>query len=229
MIAALYGCALGSSARRGWIFVAAALLAATAAAKAETLSFLPTKDNTLYQDAAGSLSNGQGAYLFSGRTKDGFIRRGLMAFNLSAIPAEARVTAVTLTLYSSKSSKPPLPVEISLRKVTRNWGEGASNAGDPGGAGAPAQTGDATWRHTFYSTAMWTNPGGDFVGTSSATTAVDTEDRAYNWSGNGMIADVQSWVANPASNFGWALVANETAKETAQRFNSGENSFNRRD
>ncbi len=87
MIAALYGCALGSSARRGWIFVAAALLAATAAAKAETLSFLPTKDNTLYQDAAGSLSNGQGAYLFSGRTKDGFIRRGLMALNLSAIPA----------------------------------------------------------------------------------------------------------------------------------------------
>ena len=191
------------------------------------MSVAASKDNTLFQSSTGSLSNGAGIYLFAGKTKDGDLRRALLAFDLSSIPASAKITNVTLTLWSSKSSEPNTPVNFSLRKVTRNWGEGASDAGDPGGAGAPAQSGDATWRHTFYNTAMWTNPGGDFVATNSATTAVDAEQRAYSWSGSGMIADVQSWVDNPDDNFGWVLVAtNEGPEETAQRFNSRENGFN---
>ena len=39
-------------------------------------------------------------------------------------------------------------------------GEGASNAGDPGGMGAPAVVNDATWVHTFYNTGFWIAPGG---------------------------------------------------------------------
>jgi hypothetical protein len=38
-------------------------------------------------------------------------------------------------------------------------GEGASNAGDPGGMGAPAVVNDATWVHTFYNTGFWIAPG----------------------------------------------------------------------
>ena len=37
-------------------------------ALAETLSLLPSKDNTLYEDAGGQISNGQGIFLFAGKT-----------------------------------------------------------------------------------------------------------------------------------------------------------------
>lgn len=73
---------------------------------------------------------------------------------------------------------------------------------------------------------MWINAGGDFANVISAQTAVDAEQRSYTWNGNGMIADVQSWIANPATNFGWAVLGDEAADETAQRFNGSENGFN---
>ena len=48
----------------------------------------------------------------------------------------------------------------------------------------------------------------------------------YTWSGSGLVADVQAWVSNPASNFGWVIRGNEITAGSAQRFNSRENSSN---
>jgi len=110
--------------------------------------------------------------------------------------------------------------------VLANWGEGASNAGTPGGGGAPAQTGDATWLHTFYSTSFWTTPGGDFSGTMSATTPIGPVNTIHTWSGSGLLADVQSWVSTPAGNFGWIILADEVDVQSAQRFNTRENTSN---
>src|SRR5205814_1964951 len=121
-------------------------------------------------------------------------RRGLIAFDLSSIPANATVTGASLTMTLSRTG-PFYPDDISLRKALANWGEGASNAGNPGGHGAQAQSGDATWLHTFYSTSFWTNPGGDFSSTSSATTTVELWNQDYVWSGSGLLADVQAWIA----------------------------------
>ena len=115
---------------------------------------------------------------------------------------------------------------VSLSRVSRAWGEGASDAGDPGGGGAQAETGDATWLHTFYNTSFWTTPGGDFSPTSSATTTVSTVNTTYTWSGSGLLADVQAWVSSPASNFGWVIRGNEITAGIAQRFNSRENGSN---
>jgi hypothetical protein len=113
-----------------------------------------------------------------------------------------------------------------LSKVSRDWGEGASNAGEPGGGGIQAEPGDATWLHTFYSSVLWTTPGGDFSATASATTPITMENMTYTWSGSGLIADVQAWVSNPATNFGWIIRGNEVDAASAQRFNSGENPSN---
>ena len=110
--------------------------------------------------------------------------------------------------------------------MSRDWGEGASDAGDPGGIGAQAEPGDATWIHTFYNTSFWTTPGGDFSPTLSATTTVSTVDTTYTWSGSGLVADVQAWVSNPASNFGWVIRGDEVNAGSAQRFNTRENSSN---
>ena len=54
----------------------------------------PSKDNTLIEDATGGLSNGAGENLFAGKTGNGSIRRGLIAFSLehNGIPTESTVT-----------------------------------------------------------------------------------------------------------------------------------------
>ena len=115
---------------------------------------------------------------------------------------------------------------VSVSKALLDWGEGASNAGSPGGGGAPAQPGDATWLHTFYNTNFWNTPGGDFSGASSSTTTVTTVNTSYSWSGSGLVADVQTWLSNPSTNFGWVIRGNETTVGATQRFNSRENSSN---
>jgi hypothetical protein len=193
---------------------------------AVTVSLSPQKDNTLYEDASGQISNGQGVYLYAGLTQSSTLRRGLIAFNLSSIPANATITGATLSMFLFQSGPGVGAVEISLSKVSRDWGEGASNAGEPGGGGIQAEPGDATWLHTFYSSVLWTTPGGDFSATASATTPITTENTTYTWSGNGLVADVQSWISSPATNFGWVIRGNEIDPATAQRFNSDENPSN---
>src|SRR5262249_5131274 len=108
-------------------------------------------------------------------------------------------------------------------RVLQNWGQGASDAGDPGGAGTQAAPGDATWLNTFYPGLFWTNPGGDFSPTVSASVPV-TSVGFYTWGSTpSMVADVQSWLSNPASNFGWLLLGNETQQQTVRRYDSREN------
>jgi hypothetical protein len=191
---------------------------------ADTVSFSPQKDNTLYEDPAGQTSNGSGIYLFDGKTNSNLLRRGLIAFDLASIPSNATITGATLSMFLSMSHGES--TDVSLRKVSRDWGEGASDAGDPGGFGAQAEPGDATWIHTFYDTSFWTTSGGNFSPTVSATTTVSTVDTTYTWSGSGLLADVQAWVSNPASNFGWVILGDEIDAGSAQRFNTRENTIN---
>jgi hypothetical protein len=95
---------------------------------ADTVSLLPQKDNTLYEDPAGQLSNGQGIYLFAGLTDDEGLRRGLIAFDLASIPTKATITGATLSMFLSRSGPSSATVNISLSKALRDCGEGASNA-----------------------------------------------------------------------------------------------------
>jgi len=209
--------------------VIVACLAAHGTAPGATITLRASKDNTLYQDAEGDVSNGQGRFLFVGRTgtSGGLpLRRGLIGFDLSSIPAGSIITDATLSLYMSRSSPSPAAVSISLHLAAKNWGEGASDAGSPGGLGTLATTGDATWLHNAYDTSRWTTAGGDFRPTASATTSVNADDRRYAWAGAGLTADVQAWVNNPATNFGWFIRGDEVTDASAQRFNTRENTAN---
>lgn len=209
------------------IFWLACLCIAHRGAFAETLAVNPSKDNTLYESTTSQLSNGQGIYLFTGLTSSVGLRRGLIAFDLSAIPSNATITDVSLSLFLSRPRLDATSETITLHKVGKNWGEGASNAGTPGGNGAPAQPGDATWLYNSFNTSLWTTPGGDFSSAISASTEVSANNRSYIWSGSGLIADVQSWMADPASNFGWVIVGNEGTGQSAQRFHTRENTSNK--
>lgn len=198
-------------------------LVGTATTRADTLVLDPVRDNTLYEDAGGSLSNGAGEYLFVGKTGTNKIRRCLLAFDVSAsVPLDSKVVSVELALHMSRSITGSRAVE--LRRVLADWGEGASNAEANEGGGAPAETDDATWLHAFYPTEFWTSIGGDFAGSPSATTSVGGVGD-YLWGSTpGMVADVQSWLDDPSGDFGWLLLGDETTAVTAKRFDSRENS-----
>jgi hypothetical protein len=191
---------------------------------------LPTSaDNTLYQvatsDPMQQLSNGAGGFFFVGDTKQlsNNIRRGTIKFDLSGVPAGSTITSATLMLQMSQAVS-TVSQNVALHRALSDWGEGGSVSPGGGGAGAPAQTGDTTWFYTFFDTQTWTTPGGDFVGTASATTPVGPDIGSYQWSDSGLIADVQQWVNNPAQNFGWIVTGNETGLGTALQFDTKENS-----
>ena len=192
---------------------------------ADTVMLSPSKDNTLFEEVSGQTSNGQGIFFYVGKSGAG-LRRGVLAFDLSVIPSNATVISATLSLFMSHTAQPTQQVDISLHRALRDWGEGASDAGDPGGSGTQSQPGDATWIHTFYDTIFWTNAGGDFSSGSSATTTVMAQDTTYVWSGPFLTSDVQAWVANGATNFGWVILGNEADSTSAKRFNSRENLSN---
>jgi hypothetical protein len=181
------------------------------------------KDNTLFEDSQGMLSDGAGQHMFVGTTNLGVVRRALVAFDIAGnIPAGATIQSAVLKLNMSKTAGPPIDVDLLMALV--DWGEGTSVGAGEEGAGAPATPGDATWIHTFFDTALWTTPGGDFAAAPSATTTVD-QIGTYIWSDAGMVTDVQGWLDQPSTNFGWGLIATnfEHVALIAKRLDTREN------
>jgi len=198
-------------------FLPAGLLADQAILQAD-------KDNTLYEDASGGLSNGAGSYFFTGRTNEGRLRRALVAFNISsAVPSGSTITSVTLTLHMSRTKAGNETVR--LHRVLAAWGEGTSNADSQEGMGIAATTGDATWLHTFYPSSFWVSAGGDTSAVTSASLTVGGTGGGglYSWNTAEMTSDVQAWLDDPGADFGWLLIGNESANQTVKRFDSRNN------
>lgn len=201
-------------------------------AKSETVYIVADKDNTLIEnDSVGQCevspgefrqcSNGSGPFLFAGRTNQGVnnLRRGLVHFDVaSVLPPDARIKSALLMLYLSRSQD--FKSEINLYRVLNDWGQGASYA--KGGKGAPAETNDATWLHTFYPDTSWLNEGGDYVMQSSASLDVGPDNGSYTWESRQMNNDVQSWVDTPGENFGWILIGDENTPQSVMGFASRE-------
>lgn len=199
---------------------ALSVLIASHAYGQEEVTLEPSKDNTLFQNSAGSLSNGAGEYLFAGTTNNGPIRRAVIAFDLAgALPEDADVQSVSLDLNMSRTISGDH--DVSVHRLTADWGEGASHAGGEEGGGAASEEGDATWIHRMFDTEEWASPGGDFEATASATFTVGGVG-GYAVSSEEMANDVRSWLSDPASNFGWILIGDEDADGTAKRFDSRE-------
>lgn len=189
------------------------------------VSITADRDNTLYEDASGMLSNGAGRYLFAGRTGQDDVRRGLVHFDVAgAVAPGSTVAAVSLQLVLSQPDNNGVH-SIGVHSVHADWGEGSSQGGMGEGGGGPATVGDATWLHTFFSSATWSTPGGDFGAAALASTVVTgAAGGTYTWESSGLVADVQAWLDNPSTNFGWLVTGDETASGTAFRFATRENS-----
>ena len=193
-----------------------------------TTTLTASKDNTIYQ-SSNSVSAGGAAGIYSGTNSTGSIRRGLIAFDIvGSIPSGSTITNAQLTLYLGTTSNNN-SVTIGLHKLNKDWGEGTAGSTNlsvnGGGMGFAASTGDATWSHAKLGTDTWTNPGatGDFNPTASATAAVTgPAETSYTWNSTAnFVADVQSWLDTPASNFGWTIInASEATANSTKTFYS---------
>ena len=192
-----------------------------------TVSITANKDNTLYENANGALSNGIGGNIFSGRTnpgKNGAVRRAVIQFDLSTLPANIVIDTVVLSLNVNRVNPGAGTDTIKLHTLSANWGEGTSNAPGQEGGGTTATTNDATWLHTFSNTSFWTTPGGDFNSVASAATPKNGLGPVFFGSSQ-LIADVNNWITNPNQNFGWIVITDEGPNNTsARRFNSKDGS-----
>jgi len=213
--------------QRAWVAVIGIACGIAPGALGDVITVIPSKDNSLFEDPSGSLSGGASSAIFLGRlgsNGNNLKRRAVMAFDLSAIPPNAVVTQVSLTLTLLKGNGGDTPVD--LHRLTKNWTEGTSNGTQQGVASTP---GSATWIHTSYASAFWTNPGGDFDAAASGSQRVGGFG-APVWdssvAGNQlMVNNVQGWVSNRASNFGWILIGDEVNTSTAKEIASRESSF----
>lgn len=183
------------------------------------------KDATIYEEENGTPANGSGSYLFTGRaaTQNASAeRRALLAFPISqSIPEGSTITSVSLELTMSRTISGGQTV--TLHRLLEDWGEGPSDPPGQEGAGATAAAGDATWMHRVFSETLWSTPGSSFAQTASAELQV-AGTGSYTFSNNPeLVADVQQWLDEASSNFGWVLVIDSPFSGSAKRFNSREN------
>ena len=197
-----------------------------------SVTLLAVQDCTIYEDSLGASANGAGNWFHTGVTALGGpsgeppeIRRALVAFGVAGgVPAGATIDSVFLVLRVERQPPGDGNRLHKLHKATTLWGEGASAPLSPGeGGGTIPETGDATWLHTFFDTLMWNAPGGDFVPGASDSIMINGVNFYTFGSTPEMVADVQNWLDNSSTDFGWIILGDEGTHTTGRRFGSRSN------
>ncbi|MBI3853724.1 MAG: DNRLRE domain-containing protein [Verrucomicrobia bacterium] len=120
--------------------------------------------------------------------------RALLQFDIAAnLPSNAIITAAALTVKVTKAPMTAVNSTFDLRKVLVSWSES-----------------DATWSNRMAATPWSTNGGGigvDFSSIISQTNFI-TGTGLYTFvSNSNLVADVQNWLLNLGSNFGWVVIS----------------------
>ena len=137
--------------------------------------------------------------------------RGLIRFDFNGqIPPGSQIKSVALTLTVAKVPLGGVNSIFELRRVLRTWNEC-----------------QATWNIRAGVTEFWSAPGAvaptDFSSGISATQFVAGLSSYSFGSTTNLVADVQAWLDNPQTNFGWiVLTQREDLGKTARRFASRE-------
>jgi hypothetical protein len=202
-----------------------------------TVTIEPSKDASIFANNVNNAS-GAGNGLFVGTNAQSSPRRSLVAFDVAgSVPAGATIQSVQLKLTLGSvagggggAGGGPATATISLHQLLANWGEGVAQLSSPAtdsqggqGQGTAAGIGDVTWSSNFNGSSLWSTPGGTFKPAASASAAVGTTLNAQTaWTSTAaLVSDVQSWLNNPSTNFGWLLQnADEAGASTFRAFYS---------
>lgn len=203
-------------------FAAVLAYAAVPIARAAVVTLQAASDTSLFESKPDA---DLGATSLVSGTNQLFSRgRALFRFDTAGIPAGALVTHVQVLIEVTRRPDPdqhggPADSDFSLYRMFVSWGEGTGSDA----TGSVAVPGAATWNERHFGSTPWASPGGqigtDFANNPSATTSVsDVGD--YTWgSSSELVDDVQSWIADPASNHGFILISqSENLLGSGRRF-----------
>lgn len=202
---------------------------AAPAVRADSVALTPVADTFI----AGSFPDknfGAMAFFNGGTTQTYNTNRGLMRFDIAAaIPAGSKILDAALTTeVVGQPDEPWNSANFGLHRLLRDWGEGDNFGTKPSNA-ALAGTNEASWFYRFaFSAETWGAPGGqpgvDYVASPSVTTWIYEAGLPYSFNPTpALVADVQAWLNEPGTNFGWMLIVqNEADNFTARRFGSRE-------
>ena len=193
-----------------------------------------SKDAMIFGTSANADTNnasGRGPALFAGADGSLNKKRSLLQFDIAgSVPAGATITGATLALTLGQvagsgggtGGNSTLPSRtFSLHDLQQDWGEGSSGSPTSPSIGGTGQgyarvNGDSTWDYPFFNSnaataTLWAGGvhGGNFAGTDSASSTFTTftVGGKYMWTSAVLAADVQHWLDNAATNFGWLLRA----------------------
>ncbi len=219
------------------------------AAHAAIITVTPSSDAMIFGTSAGAdtgNASGMGPAFFAGADGSGNVKRSLLEFNLSAIPADATITNVTLTLYlaqvagsagSTGTVTNTKDRQLGLYDMLQPWTEGTSGSPTSNNVGGSGQgyarvNGDVTWDYASYNSnpnlaVLWNNNGTALHGGNVSTIESSLLDvpigsslvfaAPFAWSSAGMVADVQGWVDGVLPNDGWMLKS-DNLETTATSF-----------
>ena len=195
---------------------------------AATVVLQPVADTTLVEVAPDN-NMGGAAFVNAGTAgNNGLRNRGLYKFGFSFIPPNSKIKSAAVTLeVTAEPGSGGVSSSFALHRMLKSWGEGDKSTNISPGLGVLATTNEATWNHRFaLTTNTWTFPGAsnDFATVISSSTQVyGTADFPHFGSTPQMVSDVQIWVNDSSSNFGWLLkTESESTLKTARGFGSRE-------
>jgi hypothetical protein len=209
------------------------------AAFGASVSLIPIADTSIMEVAPNNNVGGR-SWVNAGSNMHTQRNRGLFKFDIAgSLPAGSQVTSASLSLAVTGIPADGYAVSFfDLHRLLRNWGEGTNNPFSSPGQGSPATTNEATWLSPLsLTTNVWTAPGAaatnDYDPTVTASQIIySTVQSPYLFpdpsaDATAIIADVQRWLDNPATNFGWILICeSDDVPSTARRFGSREDPNN---
>jgi Disaggregatase related repeat len=121
------------------------------------------------------------------------IRRGLLQFDLSALPADERIVSAKLSVYRTETLRGS--GVVGVHRVTTPWA---------GGTGVNTCTNDgATWATTGLGT-PWSTPGGDFDSTD-VSSVTKTAGESPGWDSFDVTSLARGWTDGAFPNDGLML------------------------
>jgi len=207
--------------RRAVVFVA---LTVTGPAFGDSITLVPDADTSLFANFPDN-NLGASISLVAGGNGAGLPGRALLHFDLSGqVPSNAVIQSVALTVNVVMAPGGGGVSSIfDLHRLLVGWVEGTGT----GNTGSPANDGEPTWTDRVYPSVAWTAPGGavsnEFSATVSSTMLINGLGGYTFPATPTLVADLQQWLLNPATNFGWILISeSENTPFTARRFGARE-------
>jgi len=137
------------------------------------------------------------------KTENKKLKRSLLQFDLSGLPAGVAINSATLSLYVKEVKDGS--VTINAHELTASWTEAG-----------------VTWNaRDKAASLLWATPGGDYNSTvvASKYLAKDTKNVWADWDITSLVAD---WVSNSSPNYGLILESPVTSPKSEAKFKSSD-------